>query len=611
MYENDTELPNGVIVSVPIKYGDYSEFFNKCKEQLAYFDSVYFDIPGFNNDFKIYREKDFQWSELCSNGYMHISMDNVYYPIDWAKLGVSGINIPVALRFSLTDGLIPIPNREQLEYTNTTKKIILDKIKVVADWMVEKWNSENDDKDSVLDVWNALNSSYKSISFHNDKNELLKTFDITSILRYGNVIPKSPSVKGISHIDLLKVRLMRDNLLRGWRYAGEVKVSGYAKKWCNKVEHWNSSDQHDILTKLVANNSAPIFIAEDKVGNVLKDFVKDTIGKCYIITESAYEFTLAYYKKVLGLSSVKKSEWRTHINEFRTIQQQFLKNVKYLKDIKPTADWLQERKNKIVRSAASRTDLGEIHPKYAEPSARWGGSYASFKQNGRKAIKDLYKHPSLVVYGTEEEKDRLSELFRLIENTEVCILGKKDYEKMEKLSVHNFIKIETFMEGRYKEFGRTCTSYKIQEVFNKNNDLLGNIPYLRKLQSEFAEDLEKLIKYKKGYTFYNTALMTEMLEICDKNKLWDLEILAILHRVEKWMGVFSFITNFKVESRYSSVVSEETLPLAKEILRARKVRMNLLNYKLVNVVTNDGLTVETDAEPTVDVEVEENELVTI
>ncbi len=51
------------------------------------------------NDFVIFRGEHFQFSEMATDSKMHICLDNVYYPMDFEKLGISdALYFPIALR---------------------------------------------------------------------------------------------------------------------------------------------------------------------------------------------------------------------------------------------------------------------------------------------------------------------------------------------------------------------------------------------------------------------------------------------------------------------------------------------------------------------------------
>jgi anti-sigma regulatory factor (Ser/Thr protein kinase) len=124
LYEKPTEESNGVKIIIPVKYNDVWQFKKKIKEQLCYFESVYFDVPedkSITNDFVISRHTHFQFSEMSTDDKLHICLDNVYYPLDFEKLGISRIDFPIALRFSLSDGLYPTPNRESINKDLTLK----------------------------------------------------------------------------------------------------------------------------------------------------------------------------------------------------------------------------------------------------------------------------------------------------------------------------------------------------------------------------------------------------------------------------------------------------------------------------------------------------------
>ena len=62
-YEKPTSERNGVKVIIPVKYSDQYNFSRKIKEQLAYFQNVYFKVDGISNDFSIYRGENYQLSE--------------------------------------------------------------------------------------------------------------------------------------------------------------------------------------------------------------------------------------------------------------------------------------------------------------------------------------------------------------------------------------------------------------------------------------------------------------------------------------------------------------------------------------------------------------------
>ena len=88
LFTTETKEKNGVKIIVPVNYGDRVEFVNKIKEQLCYFKDIFFDVESvgrydegkraFDNNFSIFREQDFQISEICQDKTLHICLDDVY-----------------------------------------------------------------------------------------------------------------------------------------------------------------------------------------------------------------------------------------------------------------------------------------------------------------------------------------------------------------------------------------------------------------------------------------------------------------------------------------------------------------------------------------------------
>ena len=172
---------------------DYNNFRKEIRNQLAYFDNIYFDVElkkthqysygyiadevaDLNTDFTIYREKDFQYSSLSKMTEMHLTLGKVNYPIDWKSLGISSINMPVALKFDLDCGIFPIPNRENLIWNKRTKEIVLEKLKLVADWFVTKYNSNVKKSSTLYQAWEYIMKTDYNVDLYG------KNFHINSLI---------------------------------------------------------------------------------------------------------------------------------------------------------------------------------------------------------------------------------------------------------------------------------------------------------------------------------------------------------------------------------------------------------------------------------------------
>ena len=182
---------------------------------------MYFNVPDIDNSFKILRTEHYQLSSISTDNYLHICLDDVYYPIDFAKLGIKAISFPVGLRFNLSDGLFPTPNREAIRYTEESKKVILDKIELVATEIIKLYNSQVSGINNLELIYDYYQGYNKSIELNGSK------YSIEGLIEYSKEKVKEPSIEGIKNLDLKHLfRIVNDCLFRDW----EVKYTLYNKR---------------------------------------------------------------------------------------------------------------------------------------------------------------------------------------------------------------------------------------------------------------------------------------------------------------------------------------------------------------------------------------------
>ena len=191
--EVPTDEENGVICEININgWSEFSQFRDKAKKKLAYYDTVLLYINDILIQNNIIRSEDWQYSHLADNSKIHLCLKDVYYKIDYDKLGMSSISLPVALRFGLEDGLQPTPSRENLIWNSNTINLVKEKIKRVATWFVNKYNESVPEEQELLEVFKDIDNDTKVIKLAD------KEFVINSLLQYSSVKPKELKIKGIS-----------------------------------------------------------------------------------------------------------------------------------------------------------------------------------------------------------------------------------------------------------------------------------------------------------------------------------------------------------------------------------------------------------------------------
>jgi len=192
IYEKPTEEENGVTCEITINnWSEFSSFRDKAKQKLAYYDTVVLEIEGQIINNQIVRSEDWQYSEHADYSEIHLCLKDVLYKIDYDKLGISRIYVPIALRFDLNSGLTPTPSREALLYTSETIQLIKDKIGKVAQWFVERYNKDTPDQRELLEAWGDIGNNSKYITIADEK------FCIDGLLQFTNIKPKELKIKGI------------------------------------------------------------------------------------------------------------------------------------------------------------------------------------------------------------------------------------------------------------------------------------------------------------------------------------------------------------------------------------------------------------------------------
>jgi len=162
-----TDKNSGTIVKVIIKnYDDVWKFYQACVKQLAYFNNVYVkhNIYGYDNHFKIYENEFYKLrnQDRPFGDEMHIALGQVAYPINWNTLGIPRVDIPVAIKFDISELEVTL-SREEINYTEPVIALVLEKIEKVKCLLINKYEEQlkMDDFFSYLRVVGGLDKKPK------------------------------------------------------------------------------------------------------------------------------------------------------------------------------------------------------------------------------------------------------------------------------------------------------------------------------------------------------------------------------------------------------------------------------------------------------------------
>lgn len=564
LLEELTKERNGVCFSIPVKSYDHPRFVLEIKSQLAYFDNVYFDIDGahsstINADFKIHKDKDFQFSSLNNFSEMHLTLGRVNYPIDWKILGINRITIPIALTFDLNSGLFPIPNRENLVWNNATKDIVLNKIKKVATYLVDKYNQDLQSYDTLLKAWEYINTHTYEVKVGD------QTLCINSLTNLSSSVIKSPEIKNLKYIPAKLLRNNFQELIAGYRIVANYYNNKFTKS------------KHTSLSILLGKKNA-LLDKDVKISGYFRDYLKTKGINTFVKYDESVEdtYTEKYYENLLDLNNYDKKLKNDVIKEYNFFKKQFVSELiqDFTKEhLSPEFEKFKKDNKVIVsRSYVSKRivkDKDDIVIAYSYKIQNREG-YAF----GKKACKlsDLYKNNFMtIVVDDTFDVQSYAKNFSL-QKLKFAKISEKNYEKIKKLKLHNFMKFKDLEKTR--SFQRIATSLRIKKVLITWESLVrGKVNIVKeclKKQSNLSNELERYMN--KNSNYYADKIGLEILNIAEAGNLWDLSIIDKVRNFEKTIDEFSFITYLRTP--LTTDESKDYQNLISSIMLMKKVKFD-------------------------------------
>lgn len=604
LHEQPTNEVSGVKVMIPLKGGDKYSFISKINEQLAYFENVYFDCDNYiSNDFLIHRSEHFQYSDLSSTGELHLCLDNVYYPLDFGKLGINRIDVPVGLRFSLKDGIFPTPNRESLRYTPDVKKIILNKIALLANDFIDEYNSQFKETEDVSVIFSYYGTKDRVITIDN------KIINIVTLLPFASNGIKTPTLKGVKYLDLKDVCENKHHL-----------VSEYYEKYTytrGKIHENNKS----ISIKDI--DDVHFFVFTDKVSGNKREYMKSILGgDRYHFVKKVRPFKLGKkhtfinfdtYYKILNLGSYPKHLWRKVIQEFQQIQAVYTSKFKDFDAIVIPKAWLDNRKMKRTSGNAKsgrRVKLtGQIFGKICVDLERYVSGKSSKLVPVTLDLETLHEYKGITVYTSYDDADKLDPLYSISRKSKTRFVAFSDREMkvIKDLNIHNFISYDKFMEGKNMPFKRLVTAYLINALILEQDQVFGKKHHLKPISADLHTKLVELHRYRdSNFNSANAVIYKTMLEVAETHKLFDysvytiyLEIKQLLEKL-KWINVILKQSEGNGGSGYSynslEFKTNETYQLLVDMFKYYKHRIDVDNYDKVEPKPIERLDIVEDAE---------------
>ena len=601
LYEQSTKEGNGVKVIVPVDWSDRYSFHNKIKEQLAYFESVYFDVEpmgSYNvpNDFIIHRAEHFQYSQIAINNDMHLCLDNVSYPIDWEKLGIDRIHMKMALRFSLSDGLFPTPNREAIRYTKEAKETILKKIVTVANVFMNKFNdaiTTQSDIKAIMEFYGRNNKHIKS--WYKGTDEDICIDDLVSHSTIPVAQPKLDKIK-LLNLERLAVK-SKEYMLAEYKF----KYRFNSGKFQNMKSYYH---EYLRMSDFTSYNFGGVYIYENDFPKSKQDYLRSILPdnkQIYFVKKSPFKLRsrtgqtdyAKYYDSVLDLSSYPKEQWVPLIREFRYVVGLYSKDFIDADAIDIPQSFKDAQKAKRMKVTISTTAVkgpkkvrlkGEFSGKVGtKTEVNLSDQHAKFVPTTFK-MEMLHQRAKLNVYAKEADKKKMDNAWSCFnKHASFVLVAQATYDNLQKADLHNWITLDKFMEGKNRPFKTVATEFIINDLIEKYSATFKRINTVREISTDLADKLQTLWEYKnsqyRSYCDDNTK--KAVIEHAIANNLFDQPVYLVYKQVNEVFTKLTFLDAILDTMGYSNSKHNSPMMIAiVDLFKYHKHRVNLEHYKI-------------------------------
>jgi len=618
---NDTTDHNGVTICINLHNDtDYVTFMDKIQRQLCYFEGVYVEdeYQDFDNDYKIIKNEDWKYSEMNQDAYMHLCLDNVYYPLDFKSLGIEPISMPIGLNFSLKDGIMPVPSRESFLYSPATKELILDRIKKVGIYFINKWN-EFIPSIGSLEEANRFKNNYGEVLIYED-------YDIVSDERKQIKIKIDKKLQKICGVDMggvvlsLFPNLSVENLKSIEHYfLNEYKIFGKLEYQNFKTKFGNKHNPKEFDDLYVPNLESTCYLLQpgESLSKTQIDYLKWLNRACYIVRKHSttklgkrsrygtYENNT--YINLLKLEKKPKTEWRNLIKEYQSFIKTYTDKLLTIADITPSQEYLTWKESQIkTRKTVIRTSKEEISYSTIRYASR---GHSIFLPNTKKTIKicDLKNQKGIFIYVHENDVDSHVDLFNFLRNFNyltMVMLSENNYKKIEKTEkIHNWIKIEDFWNIKNRKISEVLTGYLINTIWDDSCDSASINQNAAIVDKNFVKEFKVLKELRySGFGNVSEKFIIEKIRLYYKNNWLNMNSIELFKKLCADLHRFDFLDMFNFYyHKDKTLINSFARTIYIKLCKQEKLT-GIYNYKRYDI---NPMILDFVKEPTVIVEIPE------
>jgi len=525
------------------------DFKKACRQQLPYFDNVYFTDGVDIKDSLIIRGTHWLVAQNPPIVGAHICLGKVAYPIDWKVLGIDDINIPVALTFEVGE-LDVIQTREDVKYTERTKAAIKEKIELLREELSTRWEAIPKECSSLVEYYDKKNEN-AYIEFHSPFYVKIPVTHFLKLVGTNGYYYKPFRDAGITE-ENLPARF--SNLFFEYVISGEFKY---------RFQSQNFDPGH------VLNTRTAIYRISGEHSSRVSKYIqcRDNVTNFLLLRKKNY-VKLPIYKLNLKLHNSPKSAWRTIISTYqKELQKTVIALTKSYDKAVPTKEYLDSIKTE--RSAIDRTVMNIKILRSNFSTYNWY-EYTNDKLSVEKL--NTWDQPVCLV-GNENERSRLT-LISLA--YKLCRIAPTQLEvaptNVFKLkNMKNFLTVDEFKSGNNEVFKQTMSILKLyaryKETFKalehfsyKSNQLLTKVmPKEAAMFTKWGTLFSNAVDFVALDKRFNYFLSKDCMKIAEQNNLFDYQLEKELERflmIIKQLHNFNWMSHSEDDDKLAVMISE-------------------------------------------------------
>ncbi len=455
--EEESSEENQTSFIVPIKY-DAKSWYQEVVKTIPYFKGIIFDCQIITDRFDNWNQsKAFNESQLLEGKTFffrtsapknfHICLDQVIYELSTSELGIYLNNFPFGLKFSTSEGITPLPNRESLMMSESTKALILKRLAECLEELHEYY----EEKSLTLPEYFQDSSNLKFeiagntiLLGKNDINDLCDKLDVKSFIKF------SPIFADISNL-----------YNKSYFFYDCLDCTGQIGK--SKILTTRYFSNRNITKVMLAKGLTPAqnrFLRENYEGWYL--------GK---INKQKFWGSNGFYRS-LSLESIPRDKWRTIVEAWIEEQKTWLSQTSEF----PKEDYEEWLSNQVRNKPTRRKyDVEEIRFNHVE--RKLVGQGLKLVPTVIKGSDFSNKHIYIYSDVLDFQLSQLRELPRVIP----IIIDAKNLAKLKQikgitvLSPEKFEKTKYFKKLVFEKWvagNARVTSMVVKNCFNQYNGIL-------------------------------------------------------------------------------------------------------------------------------------------